>query len=955
MTAITLDNTLNINVRNRFLRIAALLALTLLAANNLWAIAPTPAQIAQFKSLSPADQKKLANQFGVSIPTGMSGAGATTKLATPTTVTPRSTTTAKPDEASITKFAKPTTESADLTEDTQERVVKKTLIQYGYDLFAGTPSTFAPVTDIPVPLDYVVGPGDTVLIQLYGKESSINEITIDRQGILQFPNIGPIAINGLNFTELRGRIHEIVSEQMIGVKASVTMGALRSIRVFVLGEAYRPGSYTVSSLSTITNALFVSGGITKIGSLRHIQLKRRGKVISELDLYDLLLRGDTSADARLQPGDVLFIPPIGKTVGVTGEVRRPAIYELKDENTMGELMGLAGGLLPTAFPKVSRVDRISKSGDRTFVDVDLTKIKGKALKVLDGDVLQIYSILDKLEGAVLLSGHVHRPGGFSWTPGMRFSDVVGDYDELLPNPDRTFALIHRKTGPSRLTKVLRVNLVKALGNKGSDDDLKLQSRDEVQIFGMAQNHASAVASVVNRLKTEVAIGEYPAIATLSGHVKFPGAYPIYEGMTVAGLIESAAGYLPEVDRDYALLVKLDESSGAATVQELNLISDQDLSITLKPRDQVLVFGVNSPRNALLAPVIQKLKIANGKDTMPQYVGVGGQVRFPGEYPLIENMTLTMLIESAGGFLDSAYTASLDLTRTNLDTKNQFELEHLTISLGEKKSAKAFLLKPQDQFLVKKITHWGRAVTVELLGEVKFPGAYIISAGETMGQVVSRAGGLTEEADPKGAVFLRASLKAKEQKIMSRFSRQMEADLALLEKKAVLLDDEVSAAKAAGASLLNELKSAEAIGRLVIDLPAIISGEEDRDVVLKQGDRLVIPTTQQEVSVLGEVQFPTSHLYNSRLNGKDYISFSGGYTRNADDGRTYVIKRDGQVRPLKRRWLFVFSRTDKVQPGDAVVVPMDIDTVGPLVYWGQISKILFQLASSGAALKTIGAL
>ena len=225
---------------------------------------------------------------------------------------------------------------------------EEALKPFGYDLFEGVPSTFAPVSDIQVPMDYIVGPGDTMDIQLFGNESSNYELTVERDGRINFPKLGPIMVSGMTFDAARETIEQRVAKQLIGTRVSVTMGDLRSIRVFVLGEAEKPGSYTVSGLSTMTNALFVSGGVKKIGSLRNIELKRNGHLVTTLDLYDLLLHGDTSGDRQLMPGDVIFIPPIGNTVSVYGAVRRPAIYELKRERTVEQAIGLAGGLLPDA-------------------------------------------------------------------------------------------------------------------------------------------------------------------------------------------------------------------------------------------------------------------------------------------------------------------------------------------------------------------------------------------------------------------------------------------------------------------------------------------------------------------------------------------------------------------------------------------------------------------------------
>src|SRR5262249_7844235 len=234
----------------------------------------------------------------------------------------------------------------------------KALKPFGYDLFeqrrtTATGSTtgaatFLPPTDIPVPVDYVIGPGDTVNVQLFGNQNADYRFVVSRDGTITFPEIGPVNVAGLTYEQLRDAITQRVSEQMIGVRASVTLGELRSIRVFVLGDVNRPGSYLVSSLSTMTNALYTSGGVKPVGSLRNVALMRGGNTISTLDVYDLLLRGDTRADARLMPGDAIFVPPVGATVAIDGEVRRPAIYEIRGERNVSEIVALAGGLTPSA-------------------------------------------------------------------------------------------------------------------------------------------------------------------------------------------------------------------------------------------------------------------------------------------------------------------------------------------------------------------------------------------------------------------------------------------------------------------------------------------------------------------------------------------------------------------------------------------------------------------------------
>ena len=304
---------------------------------------------------------------------------------------------------------------------------QEALKPFGYDLFEGIPSTFAPVSDIQVPMDYIVGPGDTLDIQLYGNEPAQYELTVERDGRINFPKLGPIMVSGMTFDAARERIEQRVAKQLIGTRVSVTMGDLRSIRVFVLGEAEKPGSYTVSGLSTMTNALFVSGGVKKIGSLRNIELKRNGRLVSTLDLYDLLLHGDTSKDQQLLPGDVIFIPPIGDTVSVYGSVRRPAIYELKYEKTVEQAIGLAGGLLPDADAKLGQLESILPSRLHQMRNIDLTSAVGRETTLDNGDKLKIPEIRPTLENSVVLSGYVYRPGQFEYHAGLRLTDVLNSF------------------------------------------------------------------------------------------------------------------------------------------------------------------------------------------------------------------------------------------------------------------------------------------------------------------------------------------------------------------------------------------------------------------------------------------------------------------------------------------------------------------------------------------------
>ena len=340
---------------------------------------------------------------------------------------------------------------------------------FGYDLF-GTraPSTFAPLANVPVPADYIIGAGDELNVQLYGNQNRSLRLIVGRDGIINLPELGPMNVSGQHFSSVKQAIEARFEHQKLGVHASVSMGDTRAIRVFVLGEARRPGSYTVSGLGTITSALFAAGGVKRIGSLRNIQLKRQGTLVRRLDLYDLLIRGDTSDDAQLLQGDVILVPPVGVTVSVTGEVRRPAIYEIKGESTVADLVQLAGGLTADADTSKAMLTGFNEEHRRKVLAVDLAAgVHSQPLR--NGDLLSVARLRPTLDSGILVQGYAFAPGAFAWHQGIRLSDVIHSVDELRPNADLHYLLIRREMPPDRRVSVLSVDLTAALAAPRSQD------------------------------------------------------------------------------------------------------------------------------------------------------------------------------------------------------------------------------------------------------------------------------------------------------------------------------------------------------------------------------------------------------------------------------------------------------------------------------------------------------
>jgi protein involved in polysaccharide export with SLBB domain len=712
---------------------------------------------------------------------------------------------------------------------------------FGYDLFEHPISTFAPATNVPVPSGYIIGPGDELNLQLYGAKNQTLRLTVERDGHINVPELGPISIGGQTFNSAKSQIESSVERQMVGVRANLTMGDTRNIRVFVLGAAKTPGSYTISGLGTITAALFAAGGVQQIGSLRNIQLKRRGEIVRTLDLYDMLIRGDTSDDARLLPNDVIFIPPIGATVTVDGEVHRPAIYEIRRENSVADVIKLAGGLTPEADTDKAALTRIDENLHRVVLRVNLTGDGGRSAAVRNGDSLRIARLRPTLDAGIMVQGYVYTPGAFAYRGGMRLSDVIRSVDDLKPNADLHYVLIRRELPPDRRVTVLSADLDAALREPGSAADLPLMARD-----------------------------------------------------------------------------------------------------------RITVFDLQSSRDRVIQPLIEDLKEQSNISRPEEVVRIDGRANVPGEYPLESGMTVRDLIRAGGGLSDAAYGGTAELTRYRVVNGESRQTDLIKIDLAavlRADPAANIRLEPFDTLSIKEIQAWTDQETISVHGQVKFPGEYTVKPGETLKSVLLRAGGLTQFAFPEGSVFLRRELREREQRELDMLANRMQNDIAFVALEGSVANQSGAAsALSAGQSLLSQLRQTKAVGRLVINLPRLLSSPvgSQYDVVLRDGDQLIVPKLRQEITVIGEVQSVTSHLYRPGLTRDDYIAMSGGETRRADHGRVYVVRADGSVVTSSgSRWFR--SSSVEMKPGDTVVVPLNAEHIPPLPFWQAVTQILYNVA------------
>jgi len=720
---------------------------------------------------------------------------------------------------------------------------------FGYDVFSSEQSSFASPAEAPVPTDYIVGPGDTVDLELYGKQVGNYALAVDRDGNIHIPGLGPLEVAGLRYDQVKSRIEQRIQAELIGVEASVTMGTLRTIRIFVTGDVNYPSSYQVSSLSTVTNALYAAGGISKIGSLRDVEVKRQDRLLGKLDLYALLLHGDNSGDVRLQQGDVVFVPPVGPTASIGGEVRRPAIYEVRPGATVGDLLSLAGGLVPDAAPHAARLERVDGGAQLTVLDLDLDSSRDLAKRLHPGDILTVPQILDEMADSVSLQGEVLRPGVYSWHPGMHLTELVASLSALKEDADQRYVLIRRESYPSRRVTVLSADAVQAFEAPGAAADPLLQSRDRIIVLPLRQDRGDELAQVMEQLKAQARDGAAAPLVTINGQTLAPGTYPLQPGMRISDLVKAGGGL---------------DSAAYRLGAELT-----------------------------------------------RYIVADGQYRKTEIIPV--NLT-----EALGG------SSSSDLT-----------------------------LQPYDTLIIKQLPYWSTQGSVTIAGQVRFPGTYPISEGETLSSVIQRAGGLTPYAFAEGSVFTRVEIRNEEQKQLNVLAQRMQSELTTvaLQSTQGQQGQNATQALAIGQNLLAQLKSTQAVGRLVINLQdAVDHPNRVNDIELRPGDTLMVPRARQYVTVIGEVQNPTAHIWKPDLSRDDYIRLSGGLTQRADKGRIYVVRADGSVVAEQgSRW---FSRGAEIYAGDSIVVPINAERLPTLTMWQAVTGILYNIAIATAAVHAL---
>lgn len=839
-------------MREFSLKVVSLLALVVFfaftaSAQNLPS-GVSPALIAQLKSMPPAQQRTLAKQYGIDLNIFDQQETGEARLGRPGTPLEQN----QVQEESLDP-------SLVLPASEEDEGLKR----FGANLFRREMSTFAPTDDAPVPDDYVLGPGDQLIVQLFGTENESLRLDVSRSGSVNFPKLGPITVAGLSFADARALLETRIAQQLVGVSGSITLGNLRAINVFIAGEVGVPGAYSVSGLTTITQALFVAGGPTDLGSLRQVEVKRNGETVRTFDLYDLLVRGDARNDIRLLSGDVVFVPPYLGLVEVDGAVKRPAIYEIKQGESLADLVKYAGGLQAAAYPETINIERVAQRNGQLPIVLTVNLTRDGAGKLADGDIVFVPESSSYLENAVELLGDVVRPGRYAYRENMRLSDIISDARSALNiTADLGYGLVVRTINKRLDIEVLQFNLGEMLADPQSEQNLALTPRDEVIVF----------------------------------------SYPFSED-----------------------LVGDDEVIAAGETNRAKDTEADDFS-----------------RATLLKPIMERLRRQAAAENNIKTVSISGAVKAPGTYPLTQGLTARALLQAAGGSKDSAYLEAAEYRRLVLDPSGKIDTFYEDINLLA--STNSHYLSSRDHITIREIPDWNPQNAVEIVGEVRFPGRYLIRSGETLASLISRAGGLTENAFADGAIFTREAVREAEKLRARELSQEIQRGYAasiLTQEQAKTLDIDIIKEISTG------LTNADAQGRLLVDVNRALAGREDANIELLDGDRLVIPERTNTIAVVGEVRRSSSHGFREGYGVEDYINLAAGFTARADKDNVYVVKANGGVFQPKEN-LFSFLSGARLRAGDTIVVPINSSYKDQIPLWRDITQIIYQGAVSIAA-------
>lgn len=679
---------------------------------------------------------------------------------------------------------------------------------YGHQVFNSQSLTFEPSENLATPQNYRLGPGDEVVIDIWGTSEDHMRQTISPEGSIMISQIGPVYLNGLTIKDANQHIKSAFSRKYAGMNDAetdiqVTLGQVRTIQVDILGEVATPGTFRMSPFSSVFHALYRAGGINDIGSLRNIQVLRNGKKVAGVDIYDYLFKGKTSGNIRLQEGDVIIVPPYEQLVNIDGNVKRPMYYEIKPDETVKSLLDYAGGFTGDAYGGMVRLSRQSGTENELY---NIDRGEFATYRLQDGDIITVGTILDRYANRVELKGAVYRPGMFAIGDGLKtVRDLIDKADGVTEDAYTDRVLLYRE-GPEKQLEVVALDLKDILRGAAPD-------------------------------------------------------------------------------------------------------------ITLKRNDMLVISSVN--------------ELEERGD-----VYIGGQVARPGAYPYAANSTVEDLIFQAGGLLEGASTARVDISRRIVDPSateatNQLAQE-FTVSIENGLAVgkgKGFRLKPYDRVEVRRSPGYAPQETVAIDGEVLFAGTYTLrKRNERLSEFVTRAGGLIDGAYIKGAHLSRRLSE-------SELAARKEALRLAMSNNSENMGDSIAIDKIDLSNMYNVGINLE---------KALANPGSDYDLVLMPGDSLYVPEKQSTVKISGDVMFPNAVIYEPGKKLSHYISQAGGYGQRAKKGKAFIVYMNGTVARAKRN--------TPIEPGCHIIVPSKPQNGG--TDWSKILTLTTGFMSVATMVATI---
>jgi len=741
---------------------------------------------------------------------------------------------------------------------------------FGAYLFNSNNLTFEPSLNIQTPKNYEIGIGDQLIINIWGNSQNNYQLNVNINGQVIIPDVGPVYVAGLSFDDADEKIKQRLSEiyadmsgDSPGTFAQINMGQLRSIQVNLVGEVKSPGTYTLPVTATVFNALYLSGGPGRIGSFRNIKIIRENAVFKTIDIYKFLVDADPSDNIILKNNDIIFIPPVEKRVEVNGEFKRSGLFEMKEGENLDQLIRFAGGFTVNSYLSKLQIYRKTQQGSK-IIDVPITEAAGSVLQ--NGDEVRNGPILDLFENRVTISGAVTRPGEYEWSEDMLLSDIIRKADSITPDAYLKGGHIIRYN-PDLTQQLVTFNLNEVLnGTK----DYPMYPEDIVNIkshFQMTENNTFSVA----------------------GHVMSPGTFAFMDNTTVSDAIYLANG-LREGALDYGHIIRTNPDRtftfiNFSTKDVLNGTGDFPLQkediVSIKSRQQL-------------------------KET--PYIIVSGEVKSPGRFNFMENMSLSDALYLANGLTEGADSSLIEIAR-RLSYEEEATVSDTLVHLFTAGTSRNlldtendFILQAYDAVYIRRAPGYRQQGAAMISGEVKHAGMFAISMkGQRISDLVNMAGGLNKEAFIDGATLNRST---------------------------------------------SELGSEQ----IAIDLKKILKtpgGESD--LFLRNGDRINIPEFMQTVKIGGQVQNPFSIAFEEGKTAKYYINRAGGFSSDAHKKKVYVQYANGST-AVKRG--FIVKTYPTVHPGSRVVVPQKPEKKPGSGQWIAWVSVLSSLALSAATIVSL---